>query len=155
MDHARWSMGLKHPHEFFSAWKPYTLWGLEQRLQCPLLCLFGEDELAAVNQKLLEETVRYIDKLVCPKAVHLFTREEGAASHCQMGGISRAQAVIFDWLEETFSREVSLQGEDNLPATRIPTELLPLLEKYHGKEIVRDLQGLDLFHSQGGSTNVQ
>jgi pimeloyl-ACP methyl ester carboxylesterase len=153
MDHARWSMGIKHPHEFFSAWKPYTLWGLEQRLQCPLLCLFGEDELAAVNQKLLEETVRYIDALKCLKEFQLFTRESGAASHCQMGGISRAQTVIFDWLEETFSREVPAPGEDTLPATRIPTELLPLIEKYHGKEIVRDLQGLDLFHNQRGGTD--
>lgn len=153
MDHARWSMGIKHPHEFFSAWKPYTLWGLEQRFKCPLLCLFGEDELAAVNQKLLEETVRYIDALRCSKTVHLFTREEGAASHCQMGGLSQAQAVIFDWLEETFSREIPSQGEGELAATRIPTGLLPILEKYHGKEVVRDLRGLDLFRNQRGTTN--
>ncbi len=149
MDHARWAMGIQHPHEYFSAWKPYTLWGLEERLQCPLLCLFGEDELAAVNQKLLEETVRYIDAVKCSKTVHLFTREEGAASHCQMGSISRAQAVIFDWLEETFSREVSMQGEERSSEISIPTGLLPLLEKYHGKEIVRNLEGLEMFHSRG------
>ena len=64
-----------------------------------------------------------------------------------MGGISRAQTVIFDWLEETFSGEVPAPEEDNLQKTRIPTELLPLIEKYHGKEIVSGLQRLDLFHN--------
>jgi hypothetical protein len=63
-----------------------------------------------------------------------------------MGGISRAHTVIFDWLEETFSREVPEPEEDKLPETRIPTELLPLMEKCHGKEIVRNVRGLDLFH---------
>lgn len=77
-----------------------------------------------------------------------YQKTDGAASHCQIGGLSRAQAVIFDWLEETFSREIPASGEDKLPETRIPTGLLPLLEKYHGKEVVRDFQGLDLFHKQ-------
>lgn len=37
---------------------PYTLWGLEDRFQYPVLMLFGEDEIAQTNETLIEETVR-------------------------------------------------------------------------------------------------
>jgi hypothetical protein len=45
-NHASWTMGIHHPSDFFDAWKPYTLQGLTNRIQCPLLGLFGEDEIA-------------------------------------------------------------------------------------------------------------
>ncbi len=106
-----------------------------------------------MNQKVIETTVRYIDALRCSKALHLFTREEGAASHCQMGGISRAQVVIFDWLEEKFSKEVPAQQGEELPVVELPAEFLSLLEKYHGKQVMRNLQGLDLFHNQRGTAD--
>jgi len=51
-------MGIQHPHEFFKVFEPYTLWGLEDRFQCPVLMLFGEDEIAQTNETLIEETVR-------------------------------------------------------------------------------------------------
>ncbi len=70
-----------------------------------------------------------------------------------MGGLSRAQAVIFDWLEETFSREVLAQQGKKLPVAELPAEFFAILEKHHGKEIVRNLQGLDLFRNQRGSTD--
>jgi hypothetical protein len=41
-----------------------------------------------------------MNSLDCDRTVHLFTKEEGASSHCQMGGLSYAQAVIFQWLDQ-------------------------------------------------------
>lgn len=142
IEHGRWAMGIGHPHEFFSAWKPYTLSGLEERLQCPLLCLFGEDEVAEVNQEILEETLRFINALHCVKAVHLFTREEGAAGHCQMGDISRAQAVIFDWLEDIFTAQHQV---DTSATSRLLIEhLTEFVKKYHGEAAAKRLPKLDL-----------
>ena len=39
--HAEWSLGIQHPHDFFEAWRPYSLHGLERKLHQPLLCLFS------------------------------------------------------------------------------------------------------------------
>jgi len=154
LDQARWAMGIQHPHEFFQAFAPYTLWGLEARLHCPLLALFGEDEIAQTNEKLIEETARYLDALTCSKTVHLFTREEGAASHCQMGGLSQAQAVIFAWLEGLFKRSTAAQPGGEAPVVNMPADFLALLAKHHSKELTKRLQGLALFDQQAREGNA-
>lgn len=148
LDQARWAMGIKHPHEFFQAFAPYTLRGLEAQLHCPLLALFGEDEIAQTNEKIIEETARYLDALTCSRTVHVFTREEGAASHCQMGGLARAQAVIFAWLEKTFKWSAAGQPGSVPPVVDVPAEFLALAAKHHGKELAQRLQGLALFDQQ-------
>ena len=55
MDHARWTMGVEHPHDFFAAWAPYSLWGTEHRLTTPLLCLLGEDEIAQTSPEMITD----------------------------------------------------------------------------------------------------
>lgn len=82
-----------------------------------------------------------------------YQKTEGAELGECVAVAARIHEGDFDWLEETFSRKVPASGEGKFPETRIPTRLLPLLEKYHGKEVVRDLQGLDLFRNQGGSSD--
>ncbi len=140
LNHARWTMGIQHPHEMFKAFDPYTLLGLEDKMTCPLLSLFGEDEIAQTNKKLIAETVTFVEALKCPTELHLFSREEGAASHCQLGGLSRAQAVIFDWLEGVLGGSVS-KMKPQLPATfRLLPEFLDTVEKYHGKDFAKQIQ---------------
>jgi hypothetical protein len=48
--------------------------------------------------------------------------------------------------------KIDLQDTEKLPVVELPAEFLSLLDKYHGKELVRNLQGLDLFRSRRGST---
>jgi hypothetical protein len=138
-DQARWSMGIGHPHEFFAAFAPYTLKGLEERLRTPMLLLFGEDEIAQAERVMLIDTMHYIGALTCPRRVHLFLHDEGAASHCQIGGLSRAQAVIFDWLEETLPSEGKQQPEQALTSNRSFEQLTAVVKQYHGEEAAKSV----------------
>ena len=38
-----------------------------------------------------------------PVTGHIFTREEGGSSHCQLDNIAYSNAVLYDWLDETVS----------------------------------------------------
>ena len=64
--------------------------------------MFSEDDIknaSASTKSIVTGLLDYIDSLDCPRYVRLFTKQEGASSHCQMGGMPYAQASIFSWLE--------------------------------------------------------
>ena len=42
--------------------------------------------------------------LRCPKDFMLFTNEEGAGEHCQMGAILLSNARILDWLDRIMGK---------------------------------------------------
>ena len=69
-----------------------------KNIVCPCLALVGNGEG--------EEPRRQFDifcKQVSGKVTsHVFTEEEGADSHCQVGNMSLSCAVILDWLDELF-----------------------------------------------------
>jgi hypothetical protein len=102
--HAQWTLGIRKPHEWPDAYAPFTLKGLESHFRNPMLFLFSEDDIvdaAASTSAIVVGLLDFILSLPCERSVHLFPRREGASSHCQMGGLSYAQAVIFHWLEQT------------------------------------------------------
>jgi len=127
--HARWSLGIQHPHEFFEAWCPYSLHGLEKKLHLPLLCLFTEDEIAQTSKTVVLDLIQFLTNIEAPLAMRFFTRRSGAASHCQMGGLHAAQASVFEWLDDITRREPA-RG-----ALSVPPELIEALERYHGKSV--------------------
>ena len=44
------------------------------------------------------------DALTCDKTFLLFTADEGAEDHCQVGSPLLSAQRMFDWLDETLSR---------------------------------------------------
>lgn len=128
MDQARWAMGVDHAHDFFDAWAPYTLWGTEDRLTTPLLCLAGEDEIAQTSPSMITDTFHYLAAVRAPAEIGYFPRETGAASHCQMGGLAYGQAATFAWLE----RVLPAKGEPvHAPAFRITPEVADAVTRHH------------------------
>jgi len=132
LQHAQWTMGITYPHEYYEAWKPYTLKGLQDFYQSPMLFLFSEDDiidLAAPSAKIVQDTLQFILSLKCKRAVHLFTRKEGAASHCQMDGPSYAHTIIFQWLNHTLcGRESSSQ-----PSKAARKAFVDMFRRYGGR----------------------
>jgi len=108
-----------------NAYRPFNVQGLAPQIECPLLLLYGEGEYAQTNAKVATSILRFVNQLTCPVAIHEFSYNDGwAASHCQIGAFSLAQAVVFDWLDKTVNKE---DGE-------VPTDALhswDLLNKYH------------------------
>jgi pimeloyl-ACP methyl ester carboxylesterase len=66
-------------------------------INCPALAMVGEGE----GPEPLRQFERFAATAGGPVTRRMFTANEGGDSHCQIGNLSLANAVIFDWLEET------------------------------------------------------
>lgn len=102
VQNAQWTMGVKDPVDLLSIFSKYTLQGVAHNITCDVLILAGEkDHFFPVQQ--VDE---FKKKLVNAKSIttRIFTEEEGAAEHCQLGAPHLFHAVFFDWVEKTFGR---------------------------------------------------
>ena len=70
-----------------------------QDIRCPSLALVGEGE-GSVAMDLFESFSKGVGG---PVMQRVFTKVEGADSHCQLGNLPLSNAVIYDWLDEVFT----------------------------------------------------
>jgi hypothetical protein len=84
------------PADWWVKASEYTMEGIADEIKCPTLVIDGEHEVNFTG-----EARKLYDALTCPKTWMLFTAEEGAEEHCQVGAALLAHQRIFDWLEET------------------------------------------------------
>ncbi|RDI72617.1 alpha/beta hydrolase family protein [Halopelagius longus] len=99
MENSKWVFGVDSAAELQRTLPEYSLSGAADRIDCPTLVLAGEDD-HFVPLGLAEE---FADELTCPTTVRVFRTEEGAAEHCQVGNLTLASDVIYDWLDETLA----------------------------------------------------
>lgn len=92
-----WAFGLKHRNKIPETLKKYTLKGIADKIDCPVLILVGEAD-HFVSPEQVDE---FANELKCPKTIRVFTREEGAEEHCQEGNHALFHQVMFDWLDDT------------------------------------------------------
>ncbi|SIR26073.1 Pimeloyl-ACP methyl ester carboxylesterase [Haladaptatus litoreus] len=79
--------------------REYSLRDVADRITCPTLALAGEDD-HLIPLPLVYE---FVDAVSGPTTLRVFTAEEGAGEHCQLGNLSLAHGEIYDWLDERFS----------------------------------------------------
>jgi pimeloyl-ACP methyl ester carboxylesterase len=100
IDQAGFVMGEATPHATVAKILQFTLsGGIAEQISCPTLVLDAEEDMYLKGQP----DVLY-EHLTCPKTMIRFTTAEGAGAHCQCGADRLANARIFDWLDNTFSR---------------------------------------------------
>jgi pimeloyl-ACP methyl ester carboxylesterase len=75
----------------------YSLDDVADRIECPTLVLAGEDDHLVP----LGMAGEFVNSVSGPVTLRVFTTEEGAAEHCQVGNLRLATGVIYDWLDET------------------------------------------------------
>jgi len=129
--HAQWTFGIDQPHQWPTAYAGFTLKGREQHLTNPMLFLFGEDDIhdaAASTKTIVAGLLDFIQALPCDRSIHLFSQRDGASSHCQMGGLSYAHAMIFAWLNHVLCGAPAPENTD--PAAR--QQLIDAFGKYGG-----------------------
>lgn len=90
----------KTPLEFFLAWRSFTMKGLTHKIKCPTLVVasHGDHFYSFKAQKKL------YDLLTCPKTLLVFTQQEHATEHCQMGALAISNQRILDWLDQTLAK---------------------------------------------------
>ncbi|GHE63601.1 alpha/beta fold hydrolase [Streptomyces vinaceus] len=99
INHGMYVMGVETPRAFNASYLDYTLaGGIAERIQCPTLVCDAEEDMFFKGQP-----EQLYDHLTCPKALMVFTTEEGAGAHCHPGAMRLATARIYDWLDDTLA----------------------------------------------------
>ncbi len=93
------------PADYYLKALDYTLAGIAEKITCPTLVIDSEGDLWYQGQ-----ARQLFDALTCEKSFQLFTVEEGAEDHCQVGSPILSAQRMFDWLQETFSHVPSASG---------------------------------------------
>jgi pimeloyl-ACP methyl ester carboxylesterase len=78
----------------------FTFEGEEHKISCPVLALIGENE----GEELKNQAIKFIENISSTKKeLMVFTLDEDASDdHCQLDNRTRANQVIFDWLDGIF-----------------------------------------------------
>lgn len=103
--HSQWTLGVHNAHEWVKAYEDFTVKGYEDQYKSPMLFLFSEDDIidaAAPSPEIVTGLLDFMLSIKCDRYIRLFTKDEGASSHCQMGGLTYANASIFHWLNHVF-----------------------------------------------------
>jgi len=90
-----WRFAAKTPAELIVKVREYSLKDVVGQISCPTLVVDSEAETFLEGQ-----SKQLYDALKCQKDFILFTREEGAQSHCQQGGTAISNEKVFNWLDE-------------------------------------------------------
>ncbi|MBU4231538.1 MAG: alpha/beta fold hydrolase [Proteobacteria bacterium] len=95
MANGMFTFHAKSPSEWLKMTRPYTMKDVAGRIACPMLIVDSEEDKDMPGQ-----APKLYDALKSQKHFIMFTKEEGAEEHCQMGAILISNARILDWLDD-------------------------------------------------------
>jgi len=96
--HGVYVFGAKDPRDYILKTKDCYLGRLASQIQCPTLVTDSDGDANFPGQ-----AKKLYDALTCRKDFIVFSKEDGAEEHCQMGAKLFANARIFDWIESILS----------------------------------------------------
>lgn len=88
------TFGAKSPADWLKMTRPYNLRDVAEKIKCPTLIVDSE-----ADKDLPGQAQKLYDALKCPRDFLLFTAQDGAEEHCQMGAMVFANERILDWLD--------------------------------------------------------
>jgi len=94
MANGMFTFHAKSPSAWLKMTRPYSMKDVAGKITCPILICDSEGD-----RDLPGQAPKLYEALRCPKDYMLFTKEEGAEEHCQMGAIGISNARILDWLD--------------------------------------------------------
>jgi pimeloyl-ACP methyl ester carboxylesterase len=100
MENSRWVFDVESAADLQRTLREYSLAGLADRIDCPTLVLAGADD-HFVPVGLGREFAATIGEAA---TLEVFETETGAAEHCQVGNLSLATGVIYDWIDDVVGR---------------------------------------------------
>jgi hypothetical protein len=94
----RFGMLDRPVRDYLDYLREFDLWGLEDKITCPVLNIGGEGE-----GSLRTDALRFYELLKGPKRDRLITESEGGETHCAVNNRNLANQIEFDFLDEVFS----------------------------------------------------
>jgi len=131
-DNSQWRFGSEDYADFMRGQREYTLEHVVANIKPPTLVTesVADGMFAGQPQSLFEA-------LQCPKDYVVFTREEAAQAHCQLGASSLSNEKIFNWLDGIFS------PADDSPMFKVHHLGVVVRDVDRAVEIYADILGLD------------
>ncbi|MCE0721640.1 MULTISPECIES: alpha/beta hydrolase family protein [Legionella] len=93
LESRKWRFGAKTIEEMLHRTRAYTLNGLVEKIQCPMLICDNTLEYITLGQ-----AKKLYDQLQCKKQYILFNDEEGTGGHCEPLAPRLFSAKIYAWL---------------------------------------------------------
>lgn len=90
-----WTFGAKSPSELIKATRAYRLADVVDKIKCKMLVVDS-----AGDKDMPGQAIKLYRALKGPKEYMLFTAEEGAEEHCQMGAGFISSERILGWLDK-------------------------------------------------------
>ncbi|MBM4157498.1 MAG: hypothetical protein FJ216_01815 [Ignavibacteria bacterium] len=101
MNDGMWKFNCKTPHEYVEKISHYRMKDVAEKIKCRMIVIDSESDKLIGGQ-----AQKLYDALKCPKEMLIFTTEEGAEEHCQIGAAARSNQRIFDRLDEIFENRI-------------------------------------------------
>jgi pimeloyl-ACP methyl ester carboxylesterase len=95
LHHGMWVFGADTPADFFARLKEYEYSADIGRIQAKTVVMDGSAEQYGAGQ-----AKELYELLTCAKHYMLFTADEHAGDHCQIGAPALAMERLFNWLDE-------------------------------------------------------
>jgi len=89
--------GVNSFPEYFKKLEQFKLGDAIKNIKCPSFAMMGEGE----GNEVLSQAKRFEKNVSGPVTKYIFTIQEGADAHCQLGNIPLSCAIACDWLDET------------------------------------------------------
>jgi len=103
----RWAIGnalftfqAKTPSDWFRITRPYTMKDVVSRIKCRMLIVDSSED-----KDLPGQSRKLYDALSAPKDYLLFTKDDAAEEHCQIGATFISSARILDWLDDVMKKK--------------------------------------------------
>ncbi len=87
--------GAKTVPAIFEKMREFNILDKVGEIACPTLSLVGEGE----GEEARSQTDYFYERVSGPKAKYVFTEEEGADAHCQVGNLPLMSGVVLSWLK--------------------------------------------------------
>jgi hypothetical protein len=94
----RFGMLDRPVRDYLDYLEEFDLWGLEDKITCPILNIGGEGE-----GSLRTDALRFYELLKGPKRDRLIKESEGGEAHCAVNNRNLANQIEFDFLDDVFS----------------------------------------------------
>lgn len=99
LDQGEWSFNTHSAYEFVKRAQAFTLEGVVDKIKAPVFVGDGQSDMFFAGQ-----AKKLADSLGDQATYHLFTDEQGAGQHCQVGAFVLMNQVALDWLEDVLAR---------------------------------------------------
>ncbi len=97
ISNAMFTFRADSPSDWMRKTRPYVMNEVAGKITARALIVDSEGDRDMPGQ-----ARQLYDAIVSPKEFMLFTREDGAGEHCQVGAAAYSSAMILNWVEKTF-----------------------------------------------------